>query len=121
MSLLVTMPEDHTVPDKAVHSRQRLRIQELEAENTRHLADLNQVRQERDNFRDEAAKLRKDLVKLTKEIADLRNKYDVLSSTHEDVKRSNIAAQEVMKPARKATARKREAGVGSNLMQMNVS
>jgi uncharacterized coiled-coil DUF342 family protein len=108
------MPEDRE-PRKAVPSTQRARIQELEAENARHLADLNQVRQERDTFRNEAAKLRKDSVKLRKEIADLRNKYDALVSTHEDVKRTNGVTQEAEKPAKKVT-RKRKVVVRCHLL-----
>jgi len=104
------MPEDGG-PRKAVPSTQRARIQELETENARHLAGLNQVCQERNTFRNEAAKLRKDSVKLRKEIADLRNKYDALVSTHEDVKRTNGTTQEAAKPAKKIT-RKRKVVVG---------
>jgi hypothetical protein len=107
--------------DRAIrHSTQRARLQELEAENVRHLADLTQMRQERDTFRNEAAKLRKDLVKLTKEMAALRNKYDLLSSTHEDVKRDHVAVQEAAKPIKKVPARKRKAEVRTVVVWMGL-
>jgi predicted nuclease with TOPRIM domain len=103
------MPDDHTALDqqKAINTRQRLRVKELEAENTRHLADLHQVRSERDSFRNEAAKLRKDLVKLNKELADCRNKYDALHSTHEDVKRSSAGQDAAIKASKKTPVSKK--------------
>lgn len=103
------MPGDRTTLEqhKAVNTRHRLRIKELEAENARHVADLTEVRSERDNFRNEAAKLRKDLVKLNKELADCRNKYDALHSTHEDVKRTNIG-QVAVKASKKPASKKRK-------------
>lgn len=98
----LTMPDDRSILEqhKAVNSLLRVRVKELEADNVRHLADLNQVRTERDKFRNVAAKLRKDLVKLNEELVDCRNKYDVLHSAHEDSKR-DIAAHDAVSKKRK--------------------
>lgn len=58
------MPAHRSDQLDTARQRPSIRIQELQAENAQLLADLTQVRQERDSFRTEAAKFRKDSVKL---------------------------------------------------------
>ncbi|KAN0086104.1 hypothetical protein V8E55_007238 [Tylopilus felleus] len=65
-------------------ARQRKVIQQLHAENARRLADLADVRQERDVFRREAARLRK-------ENAELRNRLEEMMTECQDSKRAKAA------------------------------
>ena len=65
---------------QSVHTRQRKMIQQLQAESAGLLSDLAEVRQERDDFREEAARLRK-------EQAELHNRLDEAQSEYQDLKR----------------------------------
>lgn len=69
---------------RALNALLRIRFQELEAENTQHLADLKRIRSERDGLRIEAAELREDVTKLNEELALSRNKYNI---AYEDLER----------------------------------
>ena len=63
-----------------VQIRQRRIIQQLQAENARRLSDLTDVRQERDTFRKEAARVRR-------ENAELHNKLEEVMTEYQDLKR----------------------------------
>lgn len=63
-----------------VQVRQRRIVQQLQAENARRLSDLTDVRQERDTFRKEAARVRR-------ENAELQNKLEEVLTEHQDLKR----------------------------------
>jgi len=63
-----------------VQIRQRRIIQQLQAENARRLSDLTDVRQERDTFRKEVARVRR-------ENAELQNKLEEVISQYQDLKR----------------------------------
>jgi len=69
---------------QSVQTRQRKIIQQLQAENARRLSDLVDVRQERDAFRKEAARVRR-------ENAELQSKLDEVSTEYEDLKRERAA------------------------------
>ncbi|KAF8137078.1 hypothetical protein EV363DRAFT_1394646 [Boletus edulis] len=56
---------------QVVQFRQRKSIQQLQAENARRLSDLVDVRQERDTFRKEVARLRKDNAELQSRLEEV--------------------------------------------------
>ena len=65
---------------QSVQARQRKVIQQLQAENGRRLNDLADVRQERDMFRKEAARVRKENV-------ELQNRLEQMLTECQDLKR----------------------------------
>ncbi|KAG6379865.1 hypothetical protein JVT61DRAFT_10425 [Boletus reticuloceps] len=65
---------------QVVQFRQRKSIQQLQAENARRLSDLVDVRQERDTFRKEVARLRKDN-------AELQSRLEEVLIVWQDLKR----------------------------------
>ncbi|EIW77173.1 hypothetical protein CONPUDRAFT_75960 [Coniophora puteana RWD-64-598 SS2] len=64
-------------------ARQRKVIQQMHAEQAKLLADLVEVRRERDAFRNEAAGFRRDL-------AEMHNRYDEVVTEYLDIKRERL-------------------------------